>query len=64
VFNDVLKGAPLAGEKDTAFLEEVKTKVAKMDRGIRVGSWGQLQGSYSSRAFFAFAQAFHDRVEA
>ncbi|PPR00630.1 hypothetical protein CVT24_005476 [Panaeolus cyanescens] len=43
VFNAVEKGAEIAGETDMAFLQEIKDKKARMDKGIRVGSWGQLQ---------------------
>jgi alpha-L-fucosidase 2 len=44
LFNAVEKGFALSGDKDTAFLEEVRAKRAKMDKGIHIGSWGQLQG--------------------
>ncbi|TDL26309.1 glycoside hydrolase family 95 protein [Rickenella mellea] len=43
MLNAILKGASAAGETDTAFLNDVQTKVAKMDKGIHIGSWGQLQ---------------------
>ncbi|KAF9042891.1 glycoside hydrolase family 95 protein [Panaeolus papilionaceus] len=43
VFNAVEKGAELAGETDTAFLKEIADKKARMDKGIKIGSWGQLQ---------------------
>lgn len=29
------------------YLQEVQDKLAKLDRGIRIGSWGQLQGGPS-----------------
>ncbi|KAI0367157.1 hypothetical protein BV20DRAFT_1024789 [Pilatotrama ljubarskyi] len=43
LFNAVEKGFPVSGDTDTAFLDEVRTKRAQMDKGIHVGSWGQLQ---------------------
>ncbi|KAI0634935.1 glycoside hydrolase family 95 protein [Trametes polyzona] len=43
LFNAIEKGFSVSGDTDTAFLEEVKAKRAQMDKGIHVGSWGQLQ---------------------
>ncbi|TDL22531.1 glycoside hydrolase family 95 protein [Rickenella mellea] len=43
LFNIVMKGANAGGETDTAFLNQVKTALAQMDKGIHIGSWGQLQ---------------------
>ncbi|KAF7324807.1 Glycoside hydrolase family 95 protein [Mycena kentingensis (nom. inval.)] len=43
LFNAVEKGFAASGDTDTAFLEEVRTKRAAMDKGLRIGSWGQLQ---------------------
>ncbi|KAG5652319.1 hypothetical protein H0H81_005432 [Sphagnurus paluster] len=43
LFNAVEKGFAASGDTDTAFLAEVKAKRAQMDKGIRIGSWGQLQ---------------------
>ncbi|KAI0827177.1 Six-hairpin glycosidase-like protein [Trametes gibbosa] len=43
LFNAIEKGFPVSGDTDTGFLDEVRTKRAQMDKGIHVGSWGQLQ---------------------
>ncbi|KAF8066795.1 glycoside hydrolase family 95 protein [Lyophyllum atratum] len=43
LFNAIEKGFAASGDTDTAFLNEVKTKRAKMDKGVHIGSWGQLQ---------------------
>ncbi|PFH51636.1 glycoside hydrolase family 95 protein [Amanita thiersii Skay4041] len=43
LFNAVEKGFAASGDPDTAFLEEVRTKRAQMDKGLHIGSWGQLQ---------------------
>ncbi|KAM5541725.1 hypothetical protein V8D89_004454 [Ganoderma adspersum] len=43
LFNAIEKGFPISGDSDTAFLNEVRTKRAQMDKGIHIGSWGQLQ---------------------
>jgi len=43
LFNSVEKGYQASGDTDTAFFEEVMRKRAQMDKGIRIGSWGQLQ---------------------
>ncbi|THH07645.1 hypothetical protein EW145_g3244 [Phellinidium pouzarii] len=43
LFNAIEKGAPAAGETDVEFLNEVKAKKAQMDKGVHIGSWGQLQ---------------------
>ena len=34
---------------------EVKDKRAKMDKGLRIGSWGQLQGPYLSNHYLHLA---------
>jgi len=43
LFNAVEKGFDAAGDGDVAFLKEVQAKRAKMDMGLHIGSWGQLQ---------------------
>ncbi|KAJ7472265.1 glycoside hydrolase family 95 protein [Mycena galericulata] len=43
LFNAVEKGFNASGDTDTAFLDEVRTKRAAMDKGLRIGWWGQLQ---------------------
>ncbi|RDB26766.1 putative alpha-fucosidase A [Hypsizygus marmoreus] len=43
LFNAIEKGFAASGDTDTAFLDEVKAKRAKMDKGLHIGSWGQLQ---------------------
>lgn len=43
LFNAIEKGFGASGDTDTAFLEGVRATRAKLDKGIRIGSWGQLQ---------------------
>ncbi|KAJ7040795.1 glycoside hydrolase family 95 protein [Mycena alexandri] len=43
LFNAVDKGFAASGDTDTAFLDEVRTKRDAMDKGLRIGWWGQLQ---------------------
>ncbi|KAF9479521.1 glycoside hydrolase family 95 protein [Pholiota conissans] len=43
LFNAVEKGFAASGDDDNDFLTEVLTKRAQMDKGLRIGSWGQLQ---------------------
>ncbi|KZV83726.1 hypothetical protein EXIGLDRAFT_742074 [Exidia glandulosa HHB12029] len=43
LFRNIEKGFPLSGDTDAAFLKEVQDKLAILDRGVRIGSWGQLQ---------------------
>ncbi|KAI0782786.1 glycoside hydrolase family 95 protein [Abortiporus biennis] len=43
LFNAVEKGFNFSGDQDVEFLQEVKQKKAQMDKGIHIGSWGQLQ---------------------
>ncbi|KAJ7705329.1 glycoside hydrolase family 95 protein [Mycena rosella] len=43
LFNAVEKGFAASGDTDTTFLAEVRTKRDAMDKGIHIGSWGQLQ---------------------
>ncbi|CAE6411034.1 unnamed protein product [Rhizoctonia solani] len=44
LFESVEKGFDASGDTDTAFLEEVQAKKVKLDKGIKIGSFGQLQG--------------------
>jgi alpha-L-fucosidase 2 len=41
LFMNVIEAAPQAG--DPAFAAQVRTALARLDPGVRVGSWGQLQ---------------------
>ncbi|KAG9311360.1 glycoside hydrolase family 95 protein [Chiua virens] len=43
LLNAVEKGYAAAGDTDTAFLNAVRSKRSQMDKGLRIGSWGQLQ---------------------
>ncbi|TBU60468.1 Six-hairpin glycosidase-like protein [Dichomitus squalens] len=43
LFNAIDKGFAISGDTDTAFLDEVRAKREQMDKGIHIGSWGQLQ---------------------
>lgn len=43
LFNAIEKGYSASGDTDTAFLQEVQEKQTQMDKGIHIGSWGQLQ---------------------
>ncbi|KAF9465865.1 glycoside hydrolase family 95 protein [Collybia nuda] len=43
LFNAVEKGFAASGDTDKGFLAEVQAKRAQMDKGLRIGSWGQLQ---------------------
>ncbi|EJD07952.1 glycoside hydrolase family 95 protein [Fomitiporia mediterranea MF3/22] len=43
LLNAIEKGAAAAGETDESFLNDVRAKIAQMDKGIHIGSWGQLQ---------------------
>ncbi|KAH9475953.1 putative alpha-fucosidase A [Psilocybe cubensis] len=43
LFNAVEKGFNASGDPDIKFLADVKAARSKMDKGIKIGSWGQLQ---------------------
>ncbi|KAF8811090.1 glycoside hydrolase family 95 protein [Phlegmacium glaucopus] len=43
LFNVIEKGFEASGDTDTAFLAEITSKRAQMDKGLKIGSWGQLQ---------------------
>lgn len=43
LFNAVEKGFSASGDTDVAFLSEIRATREKMDKGLKVGSWGQLQ---------------------
>ena len=42
LFNAIEKGFEAAGD-DLDFLAEIRAKKAQMDKGVHIGSWGQLQ---------------------
>ncbi|CAE7084096.1 unnamed protein product [Rhizoctonia solani] len=46
LFSTVEKGFDASGDHDATFLQAVKAKKLKLDKGIRIGSWGQLQGIF------------------
>lgn len=43
LFEAVEKGFSASGDTDKAFLQEVQAKKLKLDKGIKIGSFGQLQ---------------------
>ncbi|KAL7806846.1 glycoside hydrolase family 95 protein [Trichoderma aethiopicum] len=43
LFDHIIKDWDAAGDKDTAFLKRVKESYSKLDPGVHVGSWGQIQ---------------------
>lgn len=44
LFDHIIKDWDASGDKDTAFLKRVKESYSKLDPGVHVGSWGQIQG--------------------
>ncbi|KAF5354030.1 hypothetical protein D9756_007184 [Leucocoprinus leucothites] len=44
VFTAAQKGFAASGDTDTGFLEDVLDALDRVDKGIHIGSWGQLQG--------------------
>jgi len=43
LLNAIEKGFEASGDTDTDFLKEILDTRAKLDKGIHIGSWGQLQ---------------------
>ena len=43
VFDTALASAPIVGETDEGFLSEVEDKLARLDEGLHIGRWGQVQ---------------------
>ncbi|KAG9003838.1 hypothetical protein FRB94_008480 [Tulasnella sp. JGI-2019a] len=43
LFNGIEKGWEYSSDNDVAFLAEVRSKNARLDRGLHIGRWGQLQ---------------------
>ncbi|KAI0313168.1 glycoside hydrolase family 95 protein [Amylostereum chailletii] len=43
LFNAVEKGYAASGDTDEAFLDDIRTKRDQIDKGVHIGSWGQLQ---------------------
>ncbi|TRM55989.1 glycoside hydrolase family 95 protein [Schizophyllum amplum] len=43
LFNAVDKGFEASGDTDAEFLDAIRTARDQMDKGIHIGSWGQLQ---------------------
>jgi alpha-L-fucosidase 2 len=43
VFVNTLQTASVVGETDSAFLSSITKTLTSLDKGLRIGSWGQLQ---------------------
>ncbi|KAL6796672.1 glycoside hydrolase family 95 protein [Trichoderma sp. SZMC 28012] len=43
LFDHIIKDWDASGDTDTAFLKRVKESYSKLDPGVHVGSWGQIQ---------------------
>ncbi|PNS18714.1 hypothetical protein CAC42_5253 [Sphaceloma murrayae] len=43
LFVNVLRLGPLAGESDPSFLPDVASALSRLDKGLHVGRWGQIQ---------------------
>jgi hypothetical protein len=46
VFDHIITGWDASGDTNTTFLQTVKATQEKMDKGIHIGWFGQIQGSY------------------
>jgi hypothetical protein len=44
LFDHIIKDWDASGDKDESFLKRLKESYSKLDPGVRVGSWGQIQG--------------------
>jgi alpha-L-fucosidase 2 len=43
VFDHVLRGWEASGDTDTSFKSAVSAMLSKLDQGLHIGSWGQIQ---------------------
>ena len=43
VFETALASAALVGETDSNFLHDIHQKLSQLDKGLHIGSWGQIQ---------------------
>lgn len=43
LFNAIEKGFAASGDTDTTFLNDIRAARSKLDKGLHIGSWGQLQ---------------------
>ncbi|KAH8917772.1 glycoside hydrolase family 95 protein [Atractiella rhizophila] len=46
LLHDIRKDWEPSGETDTEFLSNVESTLERLSDGVRIGSWGQFQGSY------------------
>lgn len=44
---NILKGWDASGDKDLAFKKKVEKALDKLYKGVRVGRYGQIQGTHS-----------------
>lgn len=44
LFDHIIKDWNASGDKDESFLKRLKESYTKLDPGVHVGSWGQIQG--------------------
>jgi alpha-L-fucosidase 2 len=54
VFDHIIAGWDASGDKNMTFLQTVKATQEKMDKGIHIGRYGQIQGMFP----FSFITAF------
>ena len=43
VFETTMRSATIVSEKDQTFLDELQDKLARLDKGLHIGSWAQIQ---------------------
>ncbi|KAF2226811.1 Six-hairpin glycosidase-like protein, partial [Elsinoe ampelina] len=43
LFTNILRLAPIASDPDTTFLSSVSSALARLDTGLHIGRWGQIQ---------------------
>ena len=48
MFDHIEAGWSASGDTDQLFLASVKNASSYVDKGIHIGSWGQLQGLFSN----------------
>ncbi|KAF7595237.1 hypothetical protein BBP40_006737 [Aspergillus hancockii] len=43
VYENTVQGAKVAGESDSKFLKDVKSQLPRLDKGLHIGTWGQIK---------------------
>jgi hypothetical protein len=63
LFDHIISDWDASGDTDQSFLTSVKQAYTTIDRGVHIGSWGQIQGILSYHYIHSRANGMYHRME-